>query len=929
MPSLQSRARSHSHGSRKARSQGSRRSGHSRPKLSKTPHTDNVVKIIELLLNGSVHTPTNNDAKVLAEEFCDLLNMFTLDELKKIKKVDNKFFTLITKLLHAVGDSGTEESRVFMRVCKSKLKAVEFLKYDGPPLIRNVSGVQKGGDPFKVPGGLMSILCLLIAIFMSYDLLSNPQSATTVVALCSLIAKLTWGKLEWLTDYLKPRSSTNVLVPVGFVEGSGVVHVSGDEGAQGDAYREAKRYADNLEADEKRLQAGTEAALTTLVVQSRGAVTCFRTQSCPDPATALLGSALTPLIAAEDKRPTVLSALTSNKTALAAIRGALVLENSKWRIVGGRNQTLLDELQANATHLEAAIAAYDATSSLLSNVTGLDNPQAVSALLAKVSQVTFAQIEVGEGQLPGRVLAFSPLEEKLLYRDPAKNPRKQARPVGQVQVFKEPSMQETIPELTAAGIQAAAVDLRQLAKTHAGSNLDLAFVQRLGEIPELLRQAVALVPPAGTSVNPKDVGAMVLKFFKADKDKMADPFKPPYTVFTALALKSANEVATHNLGVAQKQVASSLARILDGNFHRQREKDAEKLANQLVELGLTRIEAISEAIAAIETSARFGMKPNLDSLDYANTVHNCFKGHTCPKEKMEDLYERAKFEREVRSWGFLKRLDYVKMNLVFIMFSMLGVGVVTEILIDGIPGILKAGLGSIEAIVGTGRFIGRGARRADAKEQADLALQDKMRKKIEAEILRLTDAAVGARNVAPIVARIKELRALLDGAVAPLPAPIAPPPQLRLGNGARGNGSPRGSTRKASPLLPRGLQLALPRPPAGLPTWKMKAQEAAQRAMSQAGPKRSPPGLGTEANENLTAPTNISKNLKKRAQEYHEELSKRAGGGGPPYVISPTRFRQLVGDVKDSGVDTSSLNAIDPEVRGDQLKFLDFILDQS
>jgi hypothetical protein len=109
----------------------------------------------------------------------------------------------------------------------------------------------------------------------------------------------------------------------------------------------------------------------------------------------------------------------------------------------------------------------------------------------------------------------------------------------------------------------------------------------------------------------------------------------------------------------------------------------------------------------------------------------------------------------------------------------------------------------------------------------------------------------------------------------------------------------------------------------------MKAQEAAQRAMSQAGPKRSPPGLGTEANENLTAPTNISKNLKKRAQEYHEELSKRAGGGGPPYVISPTRFRQLVGDVKDSGVDTSSLNAIDPEVRGDQLKFLDFILDQS
>ena len=110
----------------------------------------------------------------------------------------------------------------------------------------------------------------------------------------------------------------------------------------------------------------------------------------------------------------------------------------------------------------------------------------------------------------------------------------------------------------------------------------------------------------------------------------------------------------------------------------------------------------------------------------------------------------------------------------------------------------------------------------------------------------------------------------------------------------------------------------------------MKAQQATQRAMSQAGPKRSPPGLGTEGPENiLGAPANISKNLEKRAREFHEELSKTAGGGGPPHVISPTRFIKLVSDVKDSGVDTSSLNAIDPEVRGDQFRFLNFILERS
>jgi hypothetical protein len=896
MPSPQSRARSHS-----------------RPKLSETPHTDNVVMIMELLLNASVHTPTNSDAKVLGEQFCDLLNMFTLEELKKIKKVDNKFFTLITKLLHAIGDSGTEESRVFMQVCKSKLKATEFLKYEGPPLIRNISGVQEGGAPLKVPGGLMSILCLLIAIFMSYDLLSNPQSATTFAGLCSLIAKLSWGKLEWLTDYLKPRSTTNVLVPVGFVEGSGVVHVSGHDGAQGDAYRDAKRYADNLEADEKRLQAGTEAALTTLVVQSRGAATCFGRKSCPDPETALLGSALTPLIAAEDRRPTLLHAISSNKTVLAGIRGQLVVENRKWRFVGGRNQTLLDELQANATWLEAAIAAYDTTSSLLSSVPGLDNPQAVSTLLAKVSEVTFAQIEVGEGQLPGRVLAFSPHEEKLLYRDPgAKQARKQSTTVGQVQVFRAPPAQGvTTPELTAAGIENAVVDLRELAMTHAGSNLDLAYVQKLGEIPELLRQAVALVPPAGTSVNTKDVGAMVLKFFKADKK--ADPFKPPYAVFTALALKSANEVATHNLGVAQKQVASSLARIFDSNFHRQREKDAERLADQLVNLGLDRMDAMVESIVAIETSARFAMKPNLDNLDYAHTVFNCFKGLPCPKEKMEDLYERARFEREVRSWSFLKRLDYVKMNLVFVVFSMLGVGVVAEILIDGIPGIVKAGLGSIEAIVGTGRFLGRGARRANNQERANVALQDKMRGKIEAEILRLTNAAVEGNNTAAVASRIRELQALLHGAVA-APPPVAAGPQLRLANGrnnrTRRNGTTgnnRNTSQKRSPkALPTGIA---PLPPGALVAFQSAARpppgSPPRGLVLSKSPTKSVAALNRSMGHPATppkSPTTKLRELKELAERYKATFP-GGGGGAAEGTLTKDQISQLVVEALSLGID--------------------------
>jgi len=59
---------------------------YSRPKLSKTPHTDDVVRIIELIVNASVHTPTKSDAKVLAERFCELLNMFTMDDIKLIKK---------------------------------------------------------------------------------------------------------------------------------------------------------------------------------------------------------------------------------------------------------------------------------------------------------------------------------------------------------------------------------------------------------------------------------------------------------------------------------------------------------------------------------------------------------------------------------------------------------------------------------------------------------------------------------------------------------------------------------------------------------------------------------------------------------------------------------------------------------------------------
>ena len=785
---------------------------YSRPKLSETPHTDNVVRIIELIVNASVHTPAKSDAKVLAERFCELLNMFTMDEIKLIKKKDNKFFTLTIQLLHEIGSSGTEESKVFMDVCKSKLKAYTLLKYDGPPVIRNV---QEGGAHFKMPGGLVSLLCLVLAIFSMTDLLMNPLNAITLTSLCQLVSKLTWGKLGWVNDFFAGASTTNLLVPVDLVSGPAVITVTGEEGAAGEAYTQAKKFADQLGADANSIMAASEAAIMSLAIQSRGAVTCATRQSCPDAATALLGNVLTPFVAVEDTRPTLLSAISSNQTALAVVRSRLVEENGKWRIIGGRNETLLEELQANATRLENAIVAFDATSSMLSRVPGLDNPEAIATLLRSASEAAFAQLDVPKGELPMRVIKFSPREEKVLFKNSKASTRKAK--LGQIQLLTKESRKVTTAELTAAGIEGAVIDLSRLAETH--SELDLAYVEELGKLPELIREAVSLVPSGGTSVNVKDVGALVLKRFKADPK--ADAFKPPYAVFSAIALKSATEVATHNLGIAQKQVASSLARVFDSNFHMQRERDAQRLTDQLVTLGLTRTEAIGEAIEAIELTGRFGMKPKLDNLEYARTVFNCFKGHTCRKEKMDDLYETARLHREVRGWTLLQKLNYTKYHQIFILFAMLGTASTLSILLDAIPGIIKAGLSSAESIVGIpGRLFGQGRLSAATQEYAlgrlanNAEKRAEFRKNLQEEIQRLVNAAKHGTNLPSIEKRIREINNILEA----IDGRPAAPPALR--NNTRRNHRGQSPSRSPKSHLPvgatRGLQL-VPRPPAGSP----------------------------------------------------------------------------------------------------------------
>lgn len=881
MPSPQSRARSYS-----------------RPKLSETPHTDNVVRIIELIVNASVHTPTKSDAKVLAERFCELLNMFTMDEIKLIKKKDNKFFTLCIKLLHEIGSSGTEEAKVFMDVCKSKLKAYTLFKYDGPPIIRNV---QEGGARFKIPAGLVSLLCLVLAIFSMTDLLMNPRNAITLTSLCHLVSKLTWGKLGWVNDFFTGPSATNLLVPVDLVSGPAVISVTGEEGAEGEAYTQAKKFADQLEADANSMTAATEAAIMSLAIQSRGAVTCATRQSCPDAATALLGNVLTPFVAVEDTRPTLLSAISSNQTALAVVRSRLVEENGKWRIIGGRNETLLEELQANATRLENAIAAFDATSSMLSRVPGLDNPEAIATLLRSASTAAFAQLDVPKGELPTRVIKFSPREEKLLFKNSKASTRK-AKPVGEIQLLTKESRKVTTAELTAAGIEGVVIDLSRLAETH--SELDLAYVEELGKLPELIREAVSLVPPGGTSVNVKDVGALVLKRFKADPK--ADAFKPPYAVFSAIALKSATEVATHNLGIAQKQVASSLARVFDSNFQMQRERDAQKLTDQLVTQGLTRPEAISAAIEAIELTGRFGMKPKLDNLEYARTVFNCFKGHTCRKEKMEDLYETARLDREVRGWGFFKRLDYVKYNLIFVLFAMLGTSVTLEILLDAIPGIVNAGLSSAESIAGIPKRLLGNQRLAAAKDklaleqlQKNALLLNEIRGPIKNEMLRLRNAAIEGNDVTRVEERIRGLRGL-SAAIEGVPL------LLKNNNTRRNRAAGSGLTPSPEALAgpppgqARGLVLG-PRPPPGPP------------------PQGRPP-------PRVMSTKNAQNSLKLLAEKYKAGFP-GGGGGAREGTLTEAQVNELLQQAKALGITINGYkNTNDKTQLNTQIRIVDAII---
>ena len=733
----------------------------------------------------------------------------------------------------------------------------------------------------------------------------NPLNAITLTSLCQLVSKLTWGKLGWVNDFFAGASTTNLLVPVDLVSGSAVITVTGEEGAVGEAYTQAKKFADQLGADANSIMAASEAAIMSLAIQSRGAVTCATRQSCPDAATSLLGNVLTPFVAVEDTRPTLLSAISSNKTALAVLRSRLVEENGKWSIIGGRNETLLEELQANATRLENAIVAFDATSSMLSRVPGLDNPEAIATLLRSASEAAFAQLDVPKGELPMRIIKFSPREEKVLFKNSKASTRKAK--LGQIQLLTKETRKVTTAELTAAGIEGVVIDLSRLAETH--SELDLAYVEELGKLPDLIREAVSLVPPGGTSVNVKDVGALVLKRFKADPK--ADAFKSPYAVFSAIALKSATEVATHNLGIAQTQVSNTFAKVFDSNFHTQREMDAQRLTDQLVTLGLTRAEAISAAIEAIELTGRFGMKPKLDNLEYARTVFNCFKGHTCRKEKMYDLYETARVQREVKGWTLRQRVNYTMFPLIFILFAMTGTGKTLEILLDAIPGIVKAGLSSVEKIAGIPASLLGNPRLLAAKEELALEqLQNnaEARKPVVKERLRLRNAAIEGSNISEVTQRMRGLRGIsaeLGGMpVVPQQAPLIGNRNTRRNRGAAGSGLTPPPEAQAE--LPRGPQRGLvlgrnfqPRPPPGLP-----------------------PGLAKRPASN----TNPHNRLKALAEKYKAGFP-GGGGGAREGMLKEEEVDNLLQQATDLGIKIAApKNTNDKTKLNTQIRIVDAII---
>ena len=662
------------------------------------------------------HQARGRDVEILAENFCEMINLFTVSEIASLQKKDAEFFQLLQIMFHTIKGSDSQDCKSFVRVCTSKLRASSVLKYTGPSLLMR-GGVQEGGGAT----GKLTLISLILWIITSVDLIQHPGNAVTASLLTSLVIKLSFGKLSFLTDFLRttPKSPE---FPEKYVNPAlgAVTYVSAGEGAFGAAYEKLTERAQALAKDREQLELMKATADHVVEGGLGNLVRCAKSGTCANPVDTLVGTTLAPFKEAQDSRPKLSAEEIANSKALSAIESELRTQEGKWAWggLGRRKQTLIDLLQENAATLRAAIKALHNVSGLVASLPTLKDRGAVGNMLKAASAAVTDQVREGGRKLdPMMLLANKPRSKPYGNNKLSK---------GTLQRYKS-ATQLTSADIEAAGIRSVEIDVNSLAESHPGAELDIVAVHAVGEVNDLLRRVQQTVGALDTTVDTTKIKQLVANEFKHPSPSATpQPFfglisfeKPTASkkssaeeIVMSMAFSAAAEAADANTRDLEILAARQLSELFDSNTQKILQDIHGKLTEQLTTLDYPggRNQAELAAQEAIDISRIFGMRPNIQTMEYARTILQCNTGGPCKKDTFENLQDKTDLIREMKNWSLPNRINHVKYNILFSLMAMLSLGGTADALLLTVIGI--AGL--------PGRWSMWGVEKAQTKQNLDI-----------------------------------------------------------------------------------------------------------------------------------------------------------------------------------------------------------------
>jgi len=648
-------------------------SSHTRKNLNKPvgPHLNSLNKIMQLLKFSAEHHVTNDTGvKSIAKGVCDMINLFTVKELVELQKKDTQFFEVIQALFYAIGHSSSKSSKVFMSICKTELgEKNKILNSVNSEKISPLSSklIQAGGG-----FGTMTIIVMIMWLLMCVDLLANPGTAVTL----SIVMKylLSYSGVDKVNDFVKGLFGVEeeTKFPIAFAEGRGVHTLSDTDGASGKAYRKLRLMNDEVEEDVDLAEEVVVESHVKSTVGMANLVSCASTGTCSSPIDTMVGMALNPLAAADAARPKLSAEQLANEESLKSLQTQLATEEGRWFM--NKNPSKITSLTESITTLQAQITAKNIQQGLVKTLPSLSNAAEVTGVLRNVSRNLVKQVSFN-GNTPSSLILRPALNSSVVLH------RNKASVI-------------TSEALVAVGINGFSVEIEKIAKHHPESEVDLATVNSFGQAFNLLVEAQQIVG-SSTKVDVSKINSLVDKLFKGKKEEnkgMVELFglikvnskdSDAKEVLTALVTEAAGNQALANARRKQNILNAQVSQVLDSNIQSSIHTLVLELTNKLIALGFKggRDAAEKAAIYAIDTSRMFGVKPNMDTSDYALSVIACMEGGACPKKPFTEMRDRGELMREMSSWGILKRFQHAKWNILISLLFMLPTGMIADALL--------------------------------------------------------------------------------------------------------------------------------------------------------------------------------------------------------------------------------------------------------